>query len=94
MTYVRTPLSFKSKRRIELSIYNPFQRMISQSPLFHKSLRLAVHDDTVVVFFTLQTIETVKCAVGMQLARSIVNGLIHNLKSLTFVPDFILFIIH
>jgi len=32
MSYVRTPLSFKSKRRIELLIYNPFQRMIPQSP--------------------------------------------------------------
>jgi len=27
--------------------------MISHSPQFHKSLRLAVRDDTVVVFFTL-----------------------------------------
>jgi len=42
-------LSFKCKHRIELLIYNQFQRMIS-----HKSLRLAVRDDTVVVFFTLQ----------------------------------------
>jgi len=32
MSYVRTPLSLKSKRRIELLIYNPFQRMIPQSP--------------------------------------------------------------
>jgi len=40
MSYVRTPLSFKSKRRIELLIYNSFQRMIPQSPQFHKSLRL------------------------------------------------------
>jgi len=31
--------------------------MISQSLQFHKSLRLAVRDDTVVAFFTLQTIE-------------------------------------
>jgi len=31
----------------------------------------------VVVFFTLQTIEKAKCAVGVQLARSIVNGLVH-----------------
>jgi len=52
MSYVRTPLSFKSKRRIELLIYNPFQTMISQSPQFHKSLRLAVRDDTVIAFFT------------------------------------------
>jgi len=28
MSYVRTPLSFKSKPSIELLIYNPFQRMI------------------------------------------------------------------
>jgi len=41
-------------------------------------LRLAVRDDTVVVFFTLQTIiEKAKYAVGVQLARSIVNGLEH-----------------
>jgi len=60
--YVRTSLSFKSKRRIELLIYNPFQAMIPQSPQFHTSLRLAVH---------------AKCAVGVQLARSIVNGLVH-----------------
>jgi len=51
MSNVRTPLSFKSKHRIELLrvIYNPFQRMIPQSPQFHKSLRLTVRDDTVVV---------------------------------------------
>jgi len=48
--------------------------MISQSPQFYKSLRLDVCDDTVVVFFTSQTIEKAKCAVGVQLARSIVNG--------------------
>jgi len=42
LCHVRTPLSFKSKRRIELLIYNPFQTMIPQSPQFHKSLRLAV----------------------------------------------------
>jgi len=38
-----------------------------------------VRDDTMVVFFTLQTIEKAKCAVGVQLelARSIVNGLVH-----------------
>jgi len=41
------------------------------------SLRLAVRDDTVVVFFTLQTIEKAKCAIGVQLARSIVNRLVH-----------------
>jgi len=77
MSYVRTPLSFKSRRRIELSIYNPSQRMISQSPQFHKSFRLAIRDDTVVAFFTLQIIEKQKCAVSVQLARSrpIVNGL-------------------
>jgi len=46
--------------------------MISQCPQFHKSLRLAVRDDTVVVFFTLQKIEEAKCAVSVQLARSIV----------------------
>jgi len=41
-------------------------------------LRLAaVRDDRVVAFSTLQTIEKEKCAVGVQLARSIVNGLIH-----------------
>jgi len=33
MSYVRTPVSFKPKHRIEL-IYNPFQRMILQSPQF------------------------------------------------------------
>jgi len=42
----------KSKRRIELLIYNPFQTMIPLPPQFHKSLRLAVGDDTVVVFFS------------------------------------------
>jgi len=52
--------------------------MITQSPQFHKSLRLAVRDDdTVVVFFALQTIEKAKCAVGVQLARSIINALVH-----------------
>jgi len=51
--------------------------MIPQSPQFHKSLRLAVRDDTKVVFFTLQTIEKAKCAVGVQLARSVVNGVVH-----------------
>jgi len=50
--------------------------MITQSPQFHKSLRSAVRDDTVVVFFNLQTIEKANCAVGVQLARSIVNGLL------------------
>jgi len=64
-------------------------------------LRLAACDDTVVVFFilqtidfleafrltligrklyhqkSLQTIEKAKCAVGVQLAKSIVNGLVH-----------------
>jgi len=40
-------------------------------------LRLAVRDDTVVVFFALQKIEKAKCAVGVQLSRSIVNGLVH-----------------
>jgi len=72
MSCVRTPLSFKSKRRIELLIYNAFQGMIP-----HKSLRLAVRDDTVIVFFTLQKIEKAKCAIGVQLVRSIVNGLVH-----------------
>jgi len=74
MSYVRKPLSFKSKRMIELLIYNSFQRMI---PYNSTSLWLAVHDDTVFVFFTLQTIEKAKCAVGVQLAKSIVNGLVH-----------------
>jgi len=32
--------------------------------------------------FTLQTIEKTKCAVGVQLARSIVNGLIHEFEEL------------
>jgi len=41
---------------------------------FHKSKLLAVCDDIVVLFFTLQTIEKAKCTVGVQLARSIVNG--------------------
>jgi len=103
MSYVRTQLSFKSKRRIELLIYNPFQRrielliynpfqtIISQSPQFHKSLRLAVRDDNSgCIFhftnnFTLQTLykqEKAKCAVGVQLARSIVNGLVHELEEL------------
>jgi len=80
MSYVRKPLSFKSKCRIELLIYNPFETMIPQSPQFHKSLLLAVRDDTVVVFFTLQTIEKVKCIVGVQLARSIINGLVHEFE--------------
>jgi len=47
LKYVRTNMSvmcsntikFKSKRRIELLIYNPFQEMIP-----YKSLRLAVRD--------------------------------------------------
>jgi len=52
MLYVRIPLSFKSKRRIELLIYNQFQTTIPQSPQFHKSLQLAVGDETVVVFYT------------------------------------------
>jgi len=44
--------------------------MIPQYPQFHKSLRLAVRDDIVVVaFFTLQKTEKEKCAVGVQLAR-------------------------
>jgi len=51
--------------------------MVSQSSQFHKSLRLAVRDDTVVVFFPLQTIEKAICAVGVQLARNIVSGLVH-----------------
>jgi len=54
--------------------------MIPQSPQFHKSLRLAERDDTVVVFFTLQTIKKAKCAVGVQLARNIVNGLVHEFE--------------
>jgi len=82
MPYVRTPLSFKSKRRIELLIYDSFQKMILQSPQFHKSLRLAVRDDTVAVFFTLQTIEKAKCVVDVQLARSIVNGLVHEFEDI------------
>jgi len=53
-----------------------------QSSQFHKSLRVAVHDDTVVVFFILQTIEKAKYAVGMQLAKSIVNGLVHEFEEL------------
>jgi len=82
MSYVRTTLNFKSKRRIELLIYNPFQTMIPQFLQFHKSLRLAVRDDRVVVFFTLQTIEKVKCAVGVQLAGSNVNELVHKFEEL------------
>jgi len=39
-------------------IYNPFQRMIP-----HKPLWFAVCD-TMVVFFTLQTIQKAQCAVG------------------------------
>jgi len=46
------------------------------------SLRLAVHNDTVVVFFTLQTIEKEKCAAGVQLARSNLNGLVHEFEEL------------
>jgi len=34
----------------------------------------AVCGDTMVVIFTLQTIQKAKCTVGVQLARSIVNG--------------------
>jgi len=30
-----------------------------------------------VVFFTLQTIQKAKCSVFMQLARSIINGLVY-----------------
>jgi len=56
--------------------------MITRSPQFHKSLRLAVRDDKVVVFFTLQTIEKAKCAVGVQLARSIINELVHEFNKL------------
>jgi len=37
--------------------------MIPQSPQYFKSLRLAVRDDAVVVFFTLPPIEKAKCAV-------------------------------
>jgi len=51
--------------------------MILQPPQFHKFLLLAVRDDAVVVFFTLQTIEKAKCAVGLHLVTSIVNGLVH-----------------
>jgi len=40
--------------------------MITHSPQFRKSLRLAVRDDTVVVVFTLQTFEKAKYAVGVQ----------------------------
>jgi len=58
-------------------MYNSFQTMIPQSPQFNKSLQLAVCDNIVVVFFTLQTIKKAKCAVSVQLARSIVNGLVH-----------------
>jgi len=75
-------LSFMSKSRIELIIYHPLQAMISQSPQFHKSLWLVVHDDTVVAFFTLQAIEKEKCTVGVQLARSIVNELVHEFEEL------------
>jgi len=57
MSYVRTPLSFKSKPRIELLILKPFQRMITQSPQFHKSLQLAVRDDTEIVFFTYKQLK-------------------------------------
>jgi len=71
MSYVR-----KSKRRIELYIYNP-NHSKNDSSQFHKSLRLAVRDDIMVVFFTLQIIEKAKCDVGVQLAKSIVNGLVH-----------------
>jgi len=49
---------------------------------FQKSLRLALRDDTVVAFFTLQTIEKEKCVVDVQLARSIVNGLVHEFEEL------------
>jgi len=56
--------------------------MILQSPQFHKPLWLAVRDDTVVVFFTLQTITKVKYTVGVQLARSIVNGLVQEFEEL------------
>jgi len=45
-------------------------------------LWLAVRDDTVVVFFTLQIIEKAKCNVEVQLARSIVNGLVHEFDEL------------
>jgi len=45
-------------------------------------LRLTVPADTVVVCFTLQTIEKAKCDVGVQLARSIVNGLEHDAEEL------------
>jgi len=58
----------------------PIEIMIPQSPQLHKFFRLTVRDDTVVVFFTLKTIEKAKCTVGVQLARSIVNGLVHEFK--------------
>jgi len=62
MSYVLTPLSFKSKRRIELLIYNPFLTMIPQSP---QVFAISCSDHTVFVFFTLQTIEKKKCVVGL-----------------------------
>jgi len=36
-----------------------------------------------VVFFTLQTIQKAKCAVGAQLATSIVNGLVIKFEELS-----------
>jgi len=55
MSYVRTPLSIKSKRRIIIHSKEWF-------PTIPKTLQLVICDDTVVVFFTLQTIEKAKCA--------------------------------
>jgi len=54
----------------------------SPLPTFPQSLRLTLRDDTIVVFFTLQTIEKGKCTVGVQLAKSIINGLVHEFEEL------------
>jgi len=56
--------------------------MIPQPLQFHKSLRLTVGNDTVLVFFTLQTIEKAKCAVAVLLAKSVVNGLVYEFEEL------------
>jgi len=57
------------RSRIVMSRDCQLKYFMSYVRTFHKSLRLAVRDDTVVVVFTLQTIEKTKCAVGMQLVE-------------------------
>jgi len=55
---------------------NPFPK--NDPPQFHKSLWLVViRNGMNGCIFHFQTIQKVKCAVGVKLARCIVNGLEH-----------------